>query len=82
MLLSIALSAFGCAAGCTPERSPITPEELQNACPSAARAMVVDCPAIAVAHCGMAASMAECPARDLVETECDSRIDEELAKCR
>jgi hypothetical protein len=79
--LAGAPNLVACSSTATPEARPPTLEELQRMCPSAARVMSIDCPALALAKCGDAKSLDECAAKDAVEAECDALIDAEVAKC-
>lgn len=85
LMLAVTLALSGalpaCSPAATPEVKQPTLEELEKMCPGAARAMTLDCPALAIAKCGDAPSLDECDARAEVEAECDQLIDKEIAKC-
>jgi hypothetical protein len=74
--LLVLLVLVGCAATQRP-----TAEDLEKACPEAARVMTVECPLLALEMCGDAGSLDECGAREALEAECDRRIQAEVDKC-
>lgn len=79
-LAGSALCSFILLTGCGLFGSDPKPPDAEDACPGAAKAMTVDCPALAVAKCE-GKPWDECAAREEIEAECDKLIDEEMAKC-
>jgi hypothetical protein len=74
---SLALNQTACAG----EQARPTLAELEKACPSAARVMTIDCPALALRMCPDAPTLDECDARVALEDECDRLIQKELDRC-
>jgi hypothetical protein len=68
------------AGGCWPADAP-TRDELDKACPGAARVAAVECPLLAVAECGDSPTFDACPKADAVRAECKRRLAAELDLC-